>query len=421
MKPSSPLFLVLACCAFFGCQKEPAPGAANPARDAKTPAKEGSAPASAPQQPAPVPVHVATAQTASVPLQVSAFGNAEPLSTVEVRAQVSGEVTAVSFTEGDEVAEGQELFRIDPRPFEVALAQAEANVSRMEAQLRQAEANLRQSEVQAQNARVELQRNQTLLEKELVTQEEFDQARTAAEAMLAASSATTAAVSAAQEDIRAATAQVDHARLQLEYCTIKSPMDGRTGSLLIHRGDIVSANATDPMVTIRQMKPIYVSFTLPERYLPQLRSSFDAGVRVLATIPNADSARIEGTLSFIDNNVDNATSTIRLKASFPNEDETLWPGQYVDLSVQLATLENAVTIPTPAIQTSQEGLYVFVVTPEGKAEMRTVKQGATYEGQSVVEGVQAGEVVITDGQLRVTPDGPVKVLNAEAPAEPAAP
>lgn len=366
-----------------------------------------------PSAPAPAPVHVATAETARVPVEVTAFGSAESISTVELRAQVSGEVVEVLFREGDAVTAGQELFRIDPRPFEVALAQAEANVARFEAELKQAQAMLRENEVRARNADVEHQRNETLLAREIVTQEEFDRSRTAAEAARASAIASDAAVNSARENIRAAQAAIEHARLDLERSVLRSPMDGRTGNLMIHRGDIVSASSPDPMVVITQIKPIYVSFTLPERYLSELRAADAAGdVTVRATIPQSGQDPVSGVLSFIDNQVERVTSTIRLKATFDNESETLWPGQYVDVRVELDVLENVITVPSQAVQTSQDGRYVYVISRDGIAELRPVTTGALYEGSIVItEGLQAGEVVVIDGHLRVLPGGPVKVLD----------
>lgn len=381
--------------------------------------KAGGPPPGASQ---PAPVHATKAETQRVPVELVSFGTAEPLSTIELKAQVSGEIVEVLFAEGDRVTQGQPLFRIDPRPFEAALAEAEANLARAGAQRGEAEANLRENEVRAKNAQVELERNKTLLSREIVTQEEFDQSRTAADALVAAAGADAAAVKSATEEIRAAQAAVDAAKLNLNYCTISSPIDGRTGSLMAHRGDLVSANASSPVVLITQTAPINVSFTLPERYLQPLRDGMKAGeVPVQATIPETDAPPISGKLTFIDNAVDKITSTIRLKALFENEGEALWPGQYVNVRLGLGYLENRVTVPAQAVQTSQDGPYVYVISPESKAELRPVKTGPPYDGVVVIEeGLQAGEQVMTDGHLRVAPGGPVKVLGdaekVEAPA-----
>ncbi|MBI2421968.1 MAG: efflux RND transporter periplasmic adaptor subunit [Candidatus Hydrogenedentes bacterium] len=368
------------------------------------------------------PVHTATATSERVPVELTAFGAAEPLSTIALKAQVSGEIMEVLFKEGDRVAPGQPLFRIDPRPFEAKLAEAEAMLARSEAQRSLAEANLRENEVMLRNAQVELDRNKALLEREFVTQEEFDQSRTAAEALRASAGADTAAVRAAGEEIRAAQAAVEAARLDLAYCTLSSPLDGRTGSLMAHRGDLVSANASAPLVVITQTQPMYVSFTLPERYLNQLREGMAAGaVPVYATIPDTAMDPLEGKLTFIDNAVDKVTSTIRLKAQFENTGETLWPGQYVNVRAGLGFLENRTTVPGEAVQTSQDGPYVYVITAEKTAELRQVKLGPAFGNRLVIEeGVAPGESVMSDGHLRVAPGGAVTVLDesqaAEAPA-----
>lgn len=370
------------------------------------------------QGPPPAPVHVAVAETERVPVEVTGFGSAESISTVELRAQVSGEITAVTFKEGDAVKQGQELFRIDPRPFQVALAQAEANVARYEAELKQAEAMLRENEVRAENARVELARNKTLLEREIVTQEEFDRSRTSAEAATASAGASSASVNSARENIRAARAEIDRAQLELERSVLRAPMDGRTGSLMAHMGDIVNPSS-GPLVVITQLNPINVTFSLPERYLSQLRTAKAAGeVTVRASIPQSGVAPAAGVLSFIDNTVDRVTSTIRLKGTFENTEELLWPGQYLDVSVELGVLENVVTVPERAVQTSQQGTYVYVVGQDNVATLRPVTTGTLANGRIVInEGVAAGERVVTDGHLRVKPNGVVKVLDDAAPKE----
>lgn len=367
----------------------------------------------------PAPVQVAAAEVRRVPVELMAFGTAEPLATIDLKSQIAGEVVEVLFKEGDRVTGGQPLFRIDPEPFQVALAAAEANVARAEAQQSQAEANLRENQVRAQNAAVELERNRTLLTREIVTQEEFDQSRTAAEALQAAAGADSAAVRSAGEEIRAARADVDRARLDLSYCTITAPMDGRTGSLLAHPGVLVSANGASPLVVITQTQPINVTFTVPERFLPSLRQAMDAGpVPVHASAPDSGMAPIEGRLVFIDNMVDRVTSTIRLKAEFANEDEALWPGQYLSIRVGLGFQEERTTVPARAVQTGQNGAYLYVVAADDNTEMRPATVGITYGDIAVIEsGVQPGERVITEGHLRVAPGSPVRVLDAGAPAE----
>lgn len=365
------------------------------------------------------PVRVGTAQLQRVPVEITSFGSAESLSSIDLKAQVSGEIVDVLFQEGDRVHAGQTLFQIDPRPFQVALEQAQANLARYEAQLSLAKANLHENEVRAENAQLELERNKTLLAREIVTQEEFDQSRTSAEAMLAASRANTAAVRAAEQDIRAAQSDVDSAQLNLSYCTVQSPIDGRTGNLMFHKGDLVSMAAGTPLVVIMQTKPIYVSFTLPERFLPQLRAAQESGgITVHAKVPESDMPPVTGQISFVDNTVDRDTSTIRLKATFENADEELWPGQYVEVAVQLRVIDNAVVVPARAVQTSQRGPYVYLVDNTLNATMRPVTLGPAMQDIVVIEsGLQAGDRIVVEGHLRVTPDGPVKILDEPKPVE----
>jgi multidrug efflux system membrane fusion protein len=381
--------------------------------------KAGGPPPGASQ---PAPVHAAMAQTQRVPIELTAFGTAEPLTAIALKAQVSGELVEVLFAEGDRVTQGQPLFRIDPRPFEAALAEARANLARAEAQRGEAEAKLRENEVRAKNAQVEHERNQTLLSREIVTQEEFDQSRTAADALKASAGADAAAVKSASESIRAAEAAVAVAELNLGYCTITSPLEGRTGSLMAHRGDLVSVNGSAPLVMITQTAPMNVSFTLPERYLQPLRDGMNAGeVPVYVAIPETDKEPLTGKLAFIDNTVDTVTSTIRLKAVFDNPGDALWPGQYVNVRVGLGFLDDRVTVPTQAIQTSQDGPYVYVIGADSKAELRRVKTGPSFDTYTVIdEGVQSGEQIMTDGHLRVAPGGAIKLLD-EAPAAEAQP
>jgi len=368
---------------------------------------------------APAPVHAVQAETQRVPVELTSFGTAEPLATIELKAQVSGEIVEVLFAEGDRVTQGQPLFRIDPRPFEAALAEAEANVARAVAQRGLAEANLRENEVKTKYADLALERNRTLLDREFVTQEEFDQTKTAADALKASASAVAAAVRSAGEDIRAAEAAVEVAKLNLSYCEIVSPMEGRTGSLMAHRGNLVSANAAEPLVVITQTKPMYVSFTLPERYLPELRPAMERGeVPVYAAIPESTLEPLSGKLTFIDNAVDRVTSTIRLKAVFENETENLWPGQYINVRVGLGFLDDQTTVPAEAVQTSQNGTYVYVVDADSNAELRIVKTGIAHGDVIVIEeGVQPGEQVITEGHLRVAPGMPVRLLSDDVAPE----
>jgi multidrug efflux system membrane fusion protein len=325
-------------------------------------------------------VTVATAQQKDVPVQIRAIGTAQPLQTVAVRALVGGELTRVWFREGDEVRRGATLFTIDPRPLQAAFAQAQANLARDEAQLRNAE---------SQRARYA-----DLVKKDYVTREEFDKFSADAEAARAVVGADRAAMQTAQ--------------LQLSYCNITAPLDGRTGALQVHAGNIVKANDTTPLVVINQVRPINVQFAIPERDLGRLRAS-GMGVPVTA-VPQGGNATETGRLTFVDNAVDPTTGTITLKASFPNEDRALWPGEYVNVAVTLSDRPNAIVVPAQALQNSQRGQYVYVVKSDNGVEMRPVAVAQQVDQQVVLEsGVAAGETVVIDGQLKLTPKSKVEI------------
>lgn len=395
--------------------------------------------ANAATPPPAVPVTAAVALQKDVPLTVSAVGNAQAMSTVGVLSQVNGQIMKVHFTEGQEVQQGQLLFTIDPRPFQAALEQAQANLARDQAQLSQAQAALMQQQSQVQqaeanrgrdqaqfeNARVQEGRYRELLQKELIAREQYDQIRTNAEALgatvradeaaianaRASERAAQAAIENAKAMIKAEQAAVENARLQLAYTHITAPMAGRTGNLLIHEGNVVKANdAGNPMVTINKVRPIYVAFSVPEQYLDEIkRYRAEGALRVEAAVPGqAETAR--GDLAFVNNSVDPTTGTIQLKATFPNADSALWPGQFVNVVLTLTTQRGVVVVPSRAIQTGQSGSYVFVVKPDLTVDLRPVTPGRTVGGDTIVQkGVASGERVVTDGQLRLGPGAKVDV------------
>jgi membrane fusion protein, multidrug efflux system len=331
-----------------------------------------------------VPVAVATAEQRDVPLQIQAIGTVQPLSTVAVRALVGGQLTQVWFHEGDEVHKGALLFTIDPRPYEAALAQAQANLARDEAESR--------------NADAERSRYAELITKDYVTQQENDKAIAVAEAAHAVVAADHAAVETAQ--------------IQLAYCEIRSPIDGRTGSLVVHAGNIVRANDTTPLVTINQIEPINVQFAIPERQLGEIRAVGSKDVPVDAT-PQGSTKSARGRLTFIDNSVDPTTGTITLKAAFPNTDRSLWPGQYVNVAITLDHRTGAVLVPVQAVQSGQSGQYVYVVRKDSGIEMRPVKVSQQIDQDVIIDqGVHPGDEVVIDGQIRLTPDSKVEIKNA---------
>lgn len=376
----------------------------------------GGAPGRGPQE---TPVRVAAVTRQTVPVQLTAIGNVEAYATVSVKAQVSGEITEVHFAEGDFVKKDQVLFSIDARPYEVALRQAEANLARSLAQKDQATASRARDAAQARNARSELERNRPLLEKRMVSQEEFDQVTANADALNAAVAADEAAIKAAEKAFQAAEADIDEAELYLEYCTIRSPMDGRTGSLLIHKGNLVRANDTNPLVVINQVQPIYVSFTLPEKHLAEIREFMAKGpLEVTAAVTEGEESPAAGVLSFVDNTINEMTGTIRLKATFQNTDLHLWPGQFVTVAVRIAVSENAIVAPAEAIQMGQSGYYAYVVKSDMTAEVRPVVPGDTWNNLTVVrEGLHPEEIVVTDGVLRAAPGAKVRILSDTAEQE----
>jgi multidrug efflux system membrane fusion protein len=361
---------------------------------------------------------VATAVQKTVPLQIRTIGTVEAIASIEVKAQVGGEITQVAFQEGQDVQAGELLFRIDTRPYEAELQRAEANLARDIAQQKQAEANLARDILQAQNAQAEAHRRANLLRQNSVSQEEYEQARTNAAALQGTVNADRAAIENAQAAIRADQAAVEVAKIQLDYCTIRAPINGRTGSLMGHQGSIVKAN-DETLVVINQLTPIYVTFPVPEQSLPEIKRYMAAGpLTVEAIIPDEAQQPEQGTLTFVDNAVDAATGTIRLKGTFRNDDKRLWPGQFVNVVLTLTTQPNAIVVPSQAVQAGQEGQYVFIVKPDLTAEFRPVVVARSMEGETLIaKGVEPGETVVTDGQVRLTPGAKVEIKSPSASAE----
>lgn len=336
-------------------------------------AKEGRK--AAPKGPPPVPVTVADVVQESVPIRFAAIGNVEAYLTVALKARVDGQIVAVNFREGEEVAKGDVLFRIDARPYEATLRQAEANALRDRAA--------------SDQARSQERRYAELLEKNFISKEAYAQIRTNAET--------------AQASVKASRAALDNARLNLEYCTIRSPLDGYVGRVLLQAGNLVKANDVNPLVVINQVKPIYVNFAVPEQNLPAIRKyQALAPLRVDVAAPDPSAAPITGQLIFVDNAVDPSTGTIRMRAQFENSNAALWPGQFVNINLQLYEQPDAIVIPSQAVQTGPQGQYVYVVGPDLVAEVRRIEvQSADGERAIVAKGLAKGERVVTRGQLRL--------------------
>jgi multidrug efflux system membrane fusion protein len=364
----------------------------------------------------PVPVMVSDAVEKTLPVQLTAVGNAQAYTTVGIKSQVNGQIMEVRFKEGQDVKKGDLLFVIDPRPFEAALRQAEAALGQRQAEVQQAQANLERDQAQLDNAKVQERRYRDLVDRELIAREQYDQLRTNWAALEATVAADRAAVENAKASTRAAQANVDSARLQLAYTTIRAPIDGRTGNLLVQNGNLLKGNDDNPIVVINQIHPIYVSFAVPEQNLTDIKKFYRAtgGLKVIARLPRQQETLATGDLSFVNNTVDMTTATIQLKATFANMDNVLWPGQFLDVSLVL-TSRTAIVVPSQAIQPGQKGPYVFVVKPDMTVESRPVVPGTRLGAETVIEqGVRGAERIVIDGQLRLIPGAKVEIRTPKA-------
>jgi membrane fusion protein, multidrug efflux system len=335
-----------------------------------------------------VPVTVAPVVTRSMPVRLRAIGNIEPFTSVAIKARIDGQIVAVHFKEGQEVHKGDLLFEIDRRP--------------LEAQLAQAQANLLKDRALQDHANGQEKRYKDLLDKKFVSPDAYAQIRTNAE--------TAAAQVAADE------AGIRSARLALDYCTIRAPITGYAGKIQIQEGNLVKANDTNALVVVNQVVPINASFSVPEQSLPAVRKyDADGELQVTAEVPNSGLAPISGKLSFIDNSTDASTGTIKLKAQFANTDKALWPGQFVNVVLTLTHQDNAIVVPSTAIQNGPNGQYVFIVKPDHTVDLRDVK-AARSEGDSTIiaSGLAPGDSVVTVGQLRLAPGTKIVVANAKA-------
>jgi multidrug efflux system membrane fusion protein len=333
-----------------------------------------------------VPVTVAKATMKNVPVQVEIIGNVEAYSNVSVRTQMAGEIEKAYFTQGQDVKKGQLLFTLDRRPFEATLNQLEANLARDQAQLA--------------NARAQAERNEKLFQSGIISKDQYDTFRTTAQAQ--------------EATVRAGQAAIENAKINLSYCSVYSPIDGRTGSYQVYPGNIAKVNDT-VLVVINQIHPIYVTFSVPEQYLSEVKEYQARGpLAVEARIPNDPGPPSTGQLTFIDNAVDATTGTIKMRATFPNSDNRLWPGQFVNVVLRLAVQPNATVVPSQAVQTGPMGKYLFVVEPDAKGDLkgnlRPVIVGTSVEGETVIEkGVAPGDTVVTDGQLLLAPGSKVEI------------
>lgn len=374
---ASPLLAALAA-ATLACGQ----GGGGPATAGAPGAGPGGAPgAKGPGGPRAVPVRTAVAEARTMPIELRAVGRIVANRSVAIRAQVAGPIVKVHFREGATVREGDLLLEIDPRPHRAALAEAEARLA--------------QDRARAENARADATRYADLVEKEFVTRQQHDAAR--------------AAALAAEAQVLADEAAVQRARLNLSHATVRAPLSGRTGRLLVQEGNLVAAGAGEPLLTIEQVKPAFAAFSLPERHLPALRDWRSR--RIVARVHAGGATAGEGPLEFVDNAVDPQTGTVLLKARLDNADEALWPGQIIDVSLHVGDRPGAIVVPAAAVAQGQQGDYAYVVGPEKKAELRLLKAEPAGDREVVIlSGLSAGERVVTEGQVKLSPGALVEPL-----------
>jgi membrane fusion protein, multidrug efflux system len=350
------------------------------------------------------PVVTSKVASKSVPVDLAAIGNVEAYASISLRSQVTGVVQELSFHEGDLVKEGQLLFTLDRRPFEAALAQAEANMVRDRALLAQAEAQLARDASNAEYQQLTAERQQQLNQRGIISKDLAEQTRSQADATAAVVKADRAAIDSARAQLQAQQGAVDAAKVSLDYTVIKSPINGQTGNLGVKVGSLVTANQTE-LTTIARVQPVLVTFTVPAIHLGTIKTHMAGGKLPVTATPQDTAAQPSvGTLSFVDNAVDMTTDTIKLKATFDNPDRRLWPGQFARVSLRLTTIDNATVVPSQAVQTGQDGQYVFVVKDDQTVEQRAVTIGQRVEDDTVVQkGLTPGETIVTEGQLRLEP------------------
>jgi multidrug efflux system membrane fusion protein len=336
-----------------------------------------------------VPVTVAHAEQRPVPYEILATGTVEPRQTASVQAQVTGVLTRVAFREGGDVAAGQILFQIDARPFQATLDQARAVLARDQAQ--------------AQNAALDAERYAALVKQDYVTKSDYEARRATAEAL--------------QATVRADSAAVANAQVSLDWTTVRAPISGRTGRLLVREGNLVRANAADPLVVIHQLRPILVRFAVPEQHLGDIQRYRQNRLPVFVSPSKTDTVYQEGVLTFVDNSVDTTTGTVLLKGEFANRETALWPGEFLGVRLQLYVEQKALVVPAQAVMTGQQGTYVFVLNPDGTARSQPVTVARAAGAYAVIsQGVRPGDEVVTDGQVRLVSGAAVEVKGVADPA-----
>src|SRR5215471_2827709 len=367
-------------------------------------------PAAAPPPPG-IPVVVAKVSQKTMPVEVTSVGNVEAISTVAIRAQVSGELLQVHFKEGDFVRKGQLLFTIDPRPFEAQVRQVQGNIARDQAGLQQAEANLARDSAQVEYARAQAQRYGTLTQRGLIATEASEQMKSQAASLEESVRADRAAIESARASLAGSQGALESAKLQLSYCTIYSPIDGRTGTVMLKAGNLIKA-ADVPIVVINQVDPIYVNFTVPQQYWADVKAHLNAGdLPVRATAPQDPNPK-QGRVVFVDNAVDPATGTLHIRAEFANAENHFLPGMFVNAVLRLSEQPDAKVIPAQAVTDGQKGTFVYVVKPDSTVETRPVVTARSRDGIAAIDnGLEVDETVVIDGQARLTPKSKVQIKN----------
>jgi multidrug efflux system membrane fusion protein len=357
----------------------------------------------------PVPVVVATAVEKDVPIDIQAVGTVEAYNTISVKSQVSGQLTSLYFKEGDYVKKGDKLFTVDSRPYEAQLAQAQANLAKDTAQLGQAQANLARDTASQKYAQDTAARYQKLVAEGIVSKDQSEQVNSNASALAQAMAADKAAIESARAQMLADQANIENIKVQLGYTTVYSPIDGRTGNVSVKVGNIVNPNTVE-VVTINQVQPIYVTFAVPEARLAEIKRYMATSKLPVTALPQDGSENGErGVLTFIDNAVDTSTGTIKLKGTFENQGLKLWPGQFLNVSLRLTTQPNAITVPNQAVQNGQDGQFIYVVNSNHTVEVRNVTTGPRIgEDLVILKGINPGDVVVTEGQLRLQPGSTVQ-------------
>ncbi len=362
-----------------------------------------------------VPVITGKVLKKDIPIDLAGIGNVEAATTISVRSQVTGVLNQVFFSEGDFVKAGDHLFTLDARPYEAALRQAEANLTRDVALLSQAKAQLARDAANAEYAQMGAERQSKLVAAGIASKDQAEQARASADATGALVAADRAAIESAQSQLDAQQAAVDSAKVSLTYTVINAPLTGRTGNLTVKQGNLVNANSTE-MMTIAQIEPAFVTFTVPAMNLGSIKLHMAEGpIEAVATPADGDVSPVTGRLTFFDNSVDMSTDTIKLKASFENKNRRLWPGQFTRINLRLATLKDALVVPSQSVQTGQDGQFVFVVKPDNLVEQRAVTTAQRADTDTVIaKGLSLGETVVVEGQLRLESGTRITIADGKA-------